>query len=354
MGASSRLRTYQYLPYLQKNGVEVVIDALLDERYLRRLYSGRRRSYSAIANAYWRRIKALARCYRYDLIWIEKEVFPWLPAFAERLLNLLRVPYVVDYDDATFHAYDRNRRVWIRKLLGEKIHLVMRNAAVVTVGNSYLAEHATLAGARKVVVIPTVVDMAAYNAPEAPPSEEFVIGWIGTPKTAHYLHLIAPALRLVCAERNARIVLVGAGDIELDGVTVDLVDWSEESEVSEIQAFDVGIMPLLDEPWERGKCGYKLIQYMACGKPVVASSVGVNSDLVTDGVNGYIAGSPQEWADVLRALASDPAKGIEMGQRGRAKVSGRYSLEATSPRLLSVLLEATHADSGRTRQARRL
>ena len=152
--------------------------------------------------------------------------------------------------------------------------------------------------------------------------------------------MIKPALETVCTGRNARVVLVGAGLVDLSSVPVEIRPWSYSEEVTEIQQFDVGIMPLPDAPWERGKCGYKLIQYMACAKPVVASPVGANCDIVKQGVNGFLASTQAEWIDALNTLRSQPEVRVRMGSVGRCDVESKFCLRVTAPRLLALLREA--------------
>lgn len=113
--------------------------------------------------------------------------------------------------------------------------------------------------------------------------------------------------------------------------------WSEMNEVSDIQAFDVGIMPLADTPWEQGKCGYKLIQYMACGIPVVASAIGANREIVSHGVDGFLATTHAEWSGYLKQLLENPDLRREMGLRGREKVERKYSVQARLPELIRIL-----------------
>src|SRR5690554_2952057 len=146
MGASSRLRSLQYLPALAEDGIEVTVSSLFDEDYLAELYGRGRRAKLRSLMSYLKRFFAFLTVFRYDVLWIEYEVFPYLPAFAERLLRLLNKPYVVDYDDAVFHNYDRSGSRLIRAFLGNKIDAVMRNAACVVAGNDYLALRARQAG----------------------------------------------------------------------------------------------------------------------------------------------------------------------------------------------------------------
>jgi len=336
LGASSRLRLMQYFPYLSSQGVDVTVNTLLDDSYLTALYDGQSKQFWKIFLAYIRRISVLLRSQYYDLIWIEKELFPWLPAWAGQLLGRLKVPYIVDYDDAIFHNYDLARYKWIRQCLGSKIDRVMGSSSLVTVGNIYLAERAQEAGAKQVEIIPTVVDIERYFTDSLSSRSTFTIGWIGTPKTAKYLSIIKTALQEVCANEQARLKLVGAGSMKISGIITENCEWREESETSYIQSFDVGIMPLLDGPWERGKCGYKLIQYMACAKPVVASPVGKNKEIVIHGKTGYLASNHNEWVNALKSLINDTEMCKEMGRLARKRVESEYSLQVTAPKLLTL------------------
>ncbi|MBE3067684.1 MAG: glycosyltransferase family 4 protein, partial [Chloroflexi bacterium] len=164
------------------------------------------------------------------------------------------------------------------------------------------------------------------------------IGWIGSPVTAKYLLLVKSALAEVCAAHDTRLVLIGAGDIDLAPIPYVSRPWTEETESSAIAGFDLGIMPLADTPWERGKCGYKLIQYMAGCKPVVASPVGANTRIVEHGINGFLAADENEWFDACSTLATDRALRKRMGDAGRQKVEREYCLQVTAPVLKSLLL----------------
>jgi glycosyltransferase involved in cell wall biosynthesis len=344
LGASSRYRMYQYLPFLREQGFAVTVAPLLDDAYLEQRYSGRRVALLRLTRSYGRRIADLLTSGRFDLVWLEKEMFPWIPAWIERALMRVGVPYVVDYDDAVFHNYDRHRLAIVRRLMGTKIDDVMRGAALVVVCNRYLAERARVAGARWIELVPTTVELARYARPTPPLNTTFTIGWIGTPWTARYLELVRPALHEVCRNGQARFVAIGAGSLNWDEVPVEVVPWSEATEVAELQKLDVGIMPLPNSPFERGKCGLKLIQYMACGRPVVASPVGVNCEIVLDGVNGFTAANNDEWVTALRTLRDDPAHRERMGRVGRRNVEEKLSLEITAPRLAGLLRNTAAGD----------
>lgn len=342
LGASSRLRFYQYLPRLERGGIAVTVAELSRDEYVARLYAGRRPGLGSIAWDYVRRARTLATLRGYDLLWIEKELFPGAPALAERLLSTLGVPYVVDYDDATFHRYDRSSNPLLRHLWPRKIDAVMHGAALVIAGNRYLAERARAAGARRVEILPTVVDPAGYPVRSRLAGEPFTVGWMGTPVTQRYLTSIATALAGVVAE-GGRVRLVGADRLP-EGLPVgsaELRPWAEATEAADILAFDVGIMPLDDTEWERGKCGYKLLQYMAAGRPVVASPVGVNPEIVEPGVTGFLAGTPDEWRSAFTRLRDDPTLRTRMGEAGRRRLEAAYSLDLAEPRLRALLKTAS-------------
>lgn len=347
LGASSRLRFLQYLPMLQAQGISVDVFPLFDDAYLGELYGQGRRSAGRVLQAYRARVAALRSARTHDLLWIEKELFPYLPRWLERAVQPRGLPVVVDYDDAVFHTYDRSRHALVRQLLGRKIDDVMAQAACVVAGNGYLAERARQANAPRVAVVPTVVDVSRYAPrPGAHTAERpLVIGWIGSPATDAYMLALAPALRSVCADGRARVVLVGASTSAADrlpGVPVQVQPWTEQTEAAQIAAFDIGVMPLPDEPWARGKCGYKLIQYMACGLPVVASPVGVNRDIVDPDVTGYLATDPAQWTQALDALLADAGLRARLGQAGRQRVEQVYSMDVQGARIAALLRDAAN------------
>lgn len=347
LGASSRVRTLQYVPHLQAAGFDVTVRPLLDDGYLARRYAGKGSGLPFLLGTYLRRVAETLRGRRYDLVWIEKELMPWMPATLERVL-LAGTPYVLDYDDAIFHTYDRHPNSVVRRLMGRKIDLVMRSAALVVAGNEYLAERAQVAGAERVEIVPSVIDLERYGPVTPPPDGPFTIGWIGSPGSERLLEHVRDVLAEAEREPDTRLVLVGASERALPGVPHETWTWSEKGEVEQMRQFHVGIMPLADTPWERGKCGFKLIQCMGAGRAVVASPVGVNAEIVEEGETGFLASSPAEWRRAFEALRSDRARAARMGRAGRRIVEQRYDLAVTAPRLAGLLRETTRP-SARTR-----
>ncbi|CAA0079840.1 Uncharacterised protein [BD1-7 clade bacterium] len=342
-GASSRLRSLQYLPMMNADGFSVEVSPLFDDEYLKKLYDTKSRSKYSIVIAYLSRFRHVLMARKYDLIWIEYELFPYFPAFFERILRLLGVRYVVDYDDAIFHNYDLSSSVLVRKILGEKIDKVMESSCCVVVGNNYLKERAQTSGAQNIEYFPTVVDADRY-LPSAPKvgGGELVIGWIGSPSTQKYVLKLKDVIAKFCQPGVARLVMVGASrDVlsDLSGLNVSVEPWAEDTEASLVSRFDIGIMPLEDGPWERGKCGYKLIQYMASGKPVIASPIGVNTKLVTESEVGLLASSLEDWQSALMELIGSPELRKQYGENGRKAVEQQYSIQAQAPRLIRIFKE---------------
>ncbi len=338
-GASSRLRFIQYFSSLQSAGFEICFSPLFSDDYIYLLQKGRR-DVGMVFSAYVRRLRKLFGKSKYDLLWIEKECLPWLPAWIETALLVGRTPYILDYDDAVFHLYDQNQSVFLRRFLASKHPALIRGASLVITGNKYLEDFASRHGASATAQLPTVVDINRYSVSVGIESEDrnFVpcVGWIGQTSTASFLEPLIPLFESLKRENLARFRLIGA-DQGSYGLPMECVEWSEETEVDSIRRMDIGIMPLTDGCFERGKCGYKLIQYMACGLPVVASPVGVNCEIVEHGVNGFLASNLSEWSSALRILLKDAALRARMGQAGRRKVELKYSLDVSAPRLIDLL-----------------
>jgi glycosyltransferase involved in cell wall biosynthesis len=343
--AATRHRHLQYIPFLEQAGFTCDTSELLDDTYLNALFDGQRVDVRSMARGYVRRVALLRRIPKYDLVVIHIEALPYLPAFFERLLTRLGPPYVYDFDDAIFHQYDRHRNALVRALLGGKIPSVIRHADRVFAGNDYLARFAHTFNER-VSVIPTVVDTTVYVPGPSRASDTVVIGWMGSPSTTKYVQMLDSVWSDVARGPACTLRLVGAGPVDLPATNLEVRPWAERHEVAELQQFDIGVMPLTDDPWSRGKCGFKLIQYMACGLPVVASPVGVNADIVKDGVTGFLCRSEEEWRLRLRELAADASLRDKMGAEGRRLATEHWSLRRWAPEVTALLREAAGRSSG--------
>ena len=339
MGASSRIRSYQYIDALESAGLRITRCPMFSDAYVAARHRNRTRTAAAAMAGFARRAGQLLRAGRHAALWVEYELLPWLPFVFERAFLNDR-PVIVDYDDAVFHRYDRHPSALVRSLLGAKIDRIMHAATVVVAGNDYLAARARDAGATRIEIVPSVIDIRRYRQKQTFASESLAVGWIGSPSTIPYLRAIEPALRAASDIRNLTITNVGGTPWFPPELAVTNLDWSEAGEIDAMLKFDVGIMPLPDNPWTRGKCGYKLIQYMGCALPVIASPVGVNAQIVEHGRSGFIASSNADWVQALRALATSPTLRESLGKAGFEKVARKYSLESTAPRLIALFEDA--------------
>jgi len=337
-GASSRLRSYQYFPFLEAKGISVTVSPFFDEDYLVNLYAGKRIAKRKLIKFYLTRFITLFSIYKFDRIIIEKELFPYFFSWFEKALYLLNVRYIVDYDDAIFHNYDLSTNKLISFCLKNKINNVMKYSNCVLAGNSYLAERARFSGAKKVVILPTVIDIEVYKPKTNYNSSKIIVGWIGSPSTFKYVQKYAVIFEKILEIANVELHIIGATEDLGLGNKVKYLKWTEESEVALISQFDIGIMPLENSLWELGKCAYKLIQFMGCGIPVIASAVGTNKEVVEDGINGFLVETEEQWLRKLSLLIENKALRKEFGEKGRIKVESNYSIQEKHIVLISVLV----------------
>jgi len=338
LAASTRQRFVQAAPYLKQAGIEINIHPLFNNAYLDRLFSGQKQPLGSIALAYIHRIRTLFTARDYDFIWVHCELFPYLQGFMEQLVSLSDKPVIYDFDDAIFHQYDQHKNPIIRAVLGTKLSPLLARANIAFCGNAYLENYAKRYCART-EIIPTTVDISLYQPRATPSSTPITLGWIGSPSTWRYGAAMGDVLSDFAHGENHRVLIIGAQHAANTTYPFEFRDWTEAREITDIQEMDIGIMPIPDEPWARGKCGYKLIQYMGCGIPVIASPVGVNSEIVEHGVNGFLASTSEEWRAAIAQLSADAALRERMGNAGRARVESQYSIQTFGPRMAGLIHE---------------
>lgn len=320
-GASSRVRFSNLIPALGARGWEVSHFPLLSDQVLARLYHRGRHNYLAISWCYARRLMRLWRVAPPDLWWVEKEILYGFPMILERAFLDIAGRAVIDYDDAVFLNYrDAALGGWGRSA---KFDHYARTAAHVTVGSEYLQAEFTRRGARRIGKIPSSVPTEKYGLHEHQTGGTITIGWIGTPVTVRFLELLKDVLSELARRLPIRVHVIGAR-WKCPGVEVRCFAWTEESEARAIQQFDIGVMPLIDGEWEKGKCAYKLIQYMAAGVVPVGSRVGENSVVIEDGSNGFLASEPEEWVHKLTLAGRDHQLRVMMGRQARSHAAARF------------------------------
>lgn len=326
MGASSRLRTFQFLPLYELEGYSITVSPLFSDKYLKRLYAKK----SVFIQAFWgylKRFFSLYLVFTNKIIIIEKELFPYLPAWVERFMNFLGLKFYVDYDDAIFVTYEKKYPKPLRNWMKNKIKYVMNSAKGVVVGNSFLAQYATKAKADNIVVIPTVVDTDRYTTKLFKTDDKIiVIGWIGSPTTAPYVEKVIPVLEDISQRYGIIFRMVGAKINYRGLLPIEFIPWTEATEVLSIQSFDIGLMPLEENEWARGKCAYKLIQYMACGIPSIGSNFGANQDVINHEKSGFLVSNDDDWKASIKKLINNELIRKQVGLEGRKIVEKDYSL----------------------------
>ena len=311
---SCRFRVLQYIPHLRRVGIHVEVADL-----------------QGVAGARW---KILRSARDYDSVCVHRAC---LSRLEQRWLRRAAGGYVFDFDDAIMFRDSSQRRFasWQRR---QRFRRMVAGARTVIAGNGYLAEWASRFSER-VTVIPTAIDPSAYPERRTEPSGELVIGWIGTRINLMYLRTIVPALTRVARQRpDVKLKIVSDGFLDIAGVPVVNKRWSLADEVADVTSFHVGIMPLPDDPWTRGKCAVKILQYFAAALPVVCSPVGANLDVVEHGRSGYFAATVAEWVARLDELLGDAHRRRQFGQAGRDRMQREYSIESTADRLVKALV----------------
>lgn len=341
-GPSSRFRVYQFLPYLENNGIEATVSPLLPSALAPIIYEKGKTIRKILLTAYGlaRRLYDVLRSPRYDVVFVLREAFPFGPPWLERLMAAGAGRMIFDYDDAIYVSSTAYTNPLDRFRDFSKTEKLIRMADHVSAGSHHLAafaaRHKALSGT--ISVIPTVVDTRDFRPAPRQDDDHFTIGWIGTPRGTAYLRSLRDALISVSEKLpQARFVFVGAEPFDCGSARVEFRKWRLEREIADIQSFDVGIMPLFDDEEARGKCGFKLIAYMAAGLPVVCSPVGANNDIVIEGVNGFFATTPKEWANALIKMGESKELRRELAENGRRRVEESFSLDVVAPRLLNIL-----------------
>jgi glycosyltransferase involved in cell wall biosynthesis len=339
---SQRFRLEQWRPRLTEKAISVDLLPFADDALMGVLHRPGRllRKVAGLLRALCRRVAQLgtARSRDHDVVYIHRALFLLGPPVLERAISLLRKPVIFDFDDAIFlpHTSRANRRFGWLKFPGKTAE-ICRLSTQVVVGNAWLAEFARQRNPR-VVVIPSSVDTRRYRpARSKQRSTPFIVGWTGSSTSQTYLEQFAPVLARLRERCEFELRVVSDRPPNITALPFVWRPWSVESELDEIARFDVGIMPMPDAPWARGKCSLKALQTMAMGLPTVCSAVGSNREVIQHGDNGLLAASEEDWLDHLQNLAEDPVLRMRLGAAARRSVEQGYSLETCADRFAQVV-----------------
>jgi glycosyltransferase involved in cell wall biosynthesis len=335
-----RFRFEHYLPLLEEKGIKYKISSYFTRKGKSALYSKTKfwRKVYAIIRGYLKRISDLFIIWRYDYVYVYKEttpvgppIFPWAAA------KIFRRKIIYDFDDAIWVAVmsKYNKKFSFVKHF-DKVGKICRWSYKVSVGNAYLKEFADKYN-KNVTIIPTVVNTeTVHRKLQEQNTDHPAIGWTGSFSTLGYLNMVLPVLQQLQEEIDFTFYVIADKDPGLPLKNYEFIRWRKETETEDLLKFHIGIMPLTDDQFSKGKCGFKAIQYMALGMPAVVSPVGVNTEIVSNGEDGFVCDVESEWKEKLKLLLKDPALRQRTGHSARKKIESKYSVKVTEQLFLNL------------------
>ena len=349
---SQRFRIEQWEPLLRARGVEITFKPFETRELNAVLYKQGRMAEKLrlVMKSFTRRFAEVRAARDYDAVYVLREAALLGPPLFERWIARSGVTFIFDFDDAVFVPYVSPANGYLSYLkFPGKTRTICRLAAHVMAGNEYLADYAREVNDR-VTIIPTTIDTGKYTlGPREAENEMPIIGWSGSHSTAQHLATLRGALQRLARQERFLLRVIGAPGFKIEDVNIEAVPWRPETEVSELRTFDIGVMPLPDDQWSRGKCGLKALQYMALGVPTVCSPVGVNTEIIQDGENGLIASTEDEWVEKLTQLLRSEELRQRLGRAGRATVDARYSAEVQAPRVFQIIESVVRESKTKTK-----
>jgi glycosyltransferase involved in cell wall biosynthesis len=336
---AQRFRIEQWEPLLRQRGVEISY-APFETEQLHEILS--KKGYfmqkgQAVLEGMLKRRAEMRSVTNFDLVYVLRETALFGPAWFEKKITRSGVPFIFDFDDAVFVAFKSPANGYLSYLkFPSKTAETCRLAAHVMAGNSYLADYARRYN-QNVTIVPTTIDTDKYKLVEKRADSSVVtIGWSGSFSTVQHLDTIREVFSELARDEKFRLRVIGTPDYEIPGVDIESLKWRSETEVEDLEKIDIGVMPLPDDNWSKGKCGLKALQYMALGIPTICSPVGVNSDIIRDGENGFLADGKAEWIEKLKKLLHSFELRQKLGAAGRKTVEEGYSAKSQAPRVFEI------------------
>jgi len=346
-----RFRFEQYFDLLKCKGITYAVDPFVSPGLHRIIYKKGKYIAKFLYTfcCFLRRFYTVIRAFRYDIVFIHRETSPFGFIFFELFLKHAGKKIIFDFDDAVYLPNFSGANNIARLFKNyNKIKKIISISDVVIAGNSHLERYAVNFN-KNVIVIPTTIDTDKYPLieKERRKNAPVCIGWSGSYTTIQHFILLENVFKRLRDKFNVTIKTIGApSDFSMKYIPIVAKIWCLENEIEELSGFDIGVMPLPDDEWGRGKCGLKALQYMALGIPAVCSPVGVNREIIQDGVNGFLANSEEEWIEKLSKLIKDHSLRKEIGIAGRKTVEERYSLARNGPVFLDILNNIYQRSSG--------
>ncbi|MFN0277446.1 MAG: glycosyltransferase family 4 protein [Pyrinomonadaceae bacterium] len=338
-----RFRIEQWEPILRKGGVEITYAPFETDELRSVLYKRGQilTKIKAVTRNMKRRGEEIESLSEFDLVYLFREAALLGPPWFERKLARSGVPVVFDFDDAIFFSYKSPSNGYLSYLkFPRKTAESCRLSTHVMAGNEFLANYARQNN-ENVTIIPTTIDTDKYKFVERTKEPDvLIIGWSGSFSTIQHLDTIRDVLHELAKTEKFRLRIIGTPEYKLPGVDVEAIQWRSETEIDDLRQIDIGLMPLPDDNWSKGKCGLKALQYMALGISTICSPVGVNSTIIRDGENGFLADSKEEWIEKIKILIHSSELRQKFGRAGRETVEREYSAKVVAPKVLEIFRSA--------------
>ncbi|MFH1776947.1 MAG: glycosyltransferase family 4 protein [Candidatus Omnitrophota bacterium] len=338
-GPASRYRAYQFLDYLRRNGFYCQVSAAIEDSCFDLFYSQEKpRLLKKLLTVFLKRLKDFNKIKDYDIIFLQREVLPQVYPVIERIIYLMNKKIIFDFDDAIFLIPPQRKSVIYDFRYKNNIKEIIKMSTAVIAGNDYLADYAKQYN-QNVYMLPTVVDSDKFDDYKKRYvwKERMIIGWIGSLHTLFYLANIKDVFKKLNRKYKISLHVIGVTNFFIDEVEVINKPWSLETELFDLKQIDIGVAPLLDDEWGRGKCGLKALQYMSGGIPVVCSNAGVYKKIIKDGDNGFLADNEEQWIEKLSILITNTNMRKKMASAARKTIEEKYSLKVNAPKLRLIL-----------------
>jgi len=345
---SQRFRFEQYLSYLEDNGYTFVYSYLISEKDDKVFYAKGNylNKFFILLKSLWKRYWELQKASRYDMVFVQRECFMLGTAFFERRMSK-KTKLIFDFDDAIWlHSVSEGNKNLAFLKDSEKTSKIIQSASLVFAGNEYLADYAKNFN-DKVVVIPTTVDTNRFRKIQKTKHNNICIGWSGSFTTIEHFETALEALYIIKEKYGEGVYfkMISDKNYQNDRLNVKTIPWTSKDEIEQLSEFDIGLMPLPNDEWTKGKCGLKGLSYMSMGIATVMSGVGVNNQIIKDGVNGFLANSLEEWVEKLSILIENAELREKFGLEGRKTVLEEYSYESQKEKYLFYFNELTRKNN---------
>lgn len=347
-GPSSRYRVEQYIPFLKSNGIKCIVRPFISSKFYAILYKKDHyiRKILFFIQSSIKRLLDLFTALRSDIIFIHLEAFPLGPPIFEYILAIFRKKIIYDLDDAIYMGKTSPANIFLRYLkCSFKVKVIIRISRHIITCNKYLAEYAGRFNSN-VSVIHTPIDTEKFFPGIGEKEGNITIGWIGSHTTAPYLSQLEDVFFRLSKKYKFDLKIIGAGRcrFRIDSVKVLNLDWNLTDEIRQFQSLDIGVYPLSENEWTYGKTGFKAIQYMSVGIPCVASRTGANKDIISDGINGFLADTQDEWVQKLSNLIEDKKIREKIGLAARGTIEEKYSLKINAPKIFEIIQKVYRKD----------